>query len=252
MEELVSCIDEHTEYFRSYLEALPKGERRVYISVLDLWRSSSASEIAKRARMDIRSVSPLIGRLVERNFVTPEGSGKKQRYTTTERLYRIYYKLRREHDGETIVKDLIHFMTVFYSDEELAKMSEIEKVPQSPTIREGIKRAVVEWPQLGSSFPNKVQPRGTDKESIKQLFKEGSAHIDRKEFEAAFAAYDEVTKRFGSSNEDKLQELVAMAWNLKGLLQAQREEFEAAIEAYDEAIKRFGSSDNVELQEWGR
>ena len=259
MEELVSCIDEHTEYFRSHLEVLPKGERRVYISVLDLWQSSSASEIATRARMDIRSVSTLIGRLVERNFVTAEGSGKKRRYATTERLYRIYYKLRREHDETTVVEDLIHFMTVFYSHDELAEMSDrlIEEAKQSPTIREGIRRAVVERPQLGSLFPNMARPSIdrtssltaiTDNESVKQLFEEASAHEELGQFEAAIEAYDEVIKRFDSNNE--LQEEVAWALSDKGHAYEELGQFEAAIEAYDEAIKRFGSSNEQFWVAW--
>ena len=63
MEELVMLIDDHTEYFRGHLEVLPKGERRVYISVIDLWQPSSTGEIAVRARMDVRPVSTLLGYL---------------------------------------------------------------------------------------------------------------------------------------------------------------------------------------------
>ena len=39
MEELVTLIDEHTEYFRSHLEVLAKTERRVYLAVIDLWQA---------------------------------------------------------------------------------------------------------------------------------------------------------------------------------------------------------------------
>ena len=69
MEELVELIDDHTEYFRGHLEVLAKGERRVYIAVIDLWQPSSTGEIAARARMDVRPVSTLLGRLVERGAV---------------------------------------------------------------------------------------------------------------------------------------------------------------------------------------
>ena len=41
-----------------------------------------------------------------------------------ERLYGIYYKLRRERDEAAIVRNLIHFMAVFYSKPELSEMSE--------------------------------------------------------------------------------------------------------------------------------
>ena len=54
MEELVTLVDEHTEYFRGHLEVFAKTERRVYVAVLDLWRLSTPGEIAARARMDIR------------------------------------------------------------------------------------------------------------------------------------------------------------------------------------------------------
>ena len=64
MEELVKLIDDHTEYFRGHLESFAKSERRVYLAVIDLWQPSRTGEIAARARMDVRTVSALLGRLV--------------------------------------------------------------------------------------------------------------------------------------------------------------------------------------------
>jgi hypothetical protein len=46
MEELVTLIDDHTEYFRSHLEVLAKGERRVYLAVIDLWQPSATGDDA--------------------------------------------------------------------------------------------------------------------------------------------------------------------------------------------------------------
>ena len=114
MENLVGLIDDHTEYFRSHLEGFAKTERRVYLSVIDLWQPSSTGEIAARARMDVRAVSTLLGRLVNRGAVVVEGSGKKRLYAAAERLYSIYYKLRRERDEAVVVRNLIQFMTAFY------------------------------------------------------------------------------------------------------------------------------------------
>ena len=119
MEELVILIDEHTEYFRGHLEVLPKGERRVYVSLIDLWRPSSTGEIAERARMDVRATSTLLGRLVTKGLVGFEGTGQRRRYAATERLYAIYYKLRRERDEAAIVFNLIRFMAAFYSGDGL-------------------------------------------------------------------------------------------------------------------------------------
>lgn len=120
MEEMVALIDEHTEYFRSHLDSLAKVERRVYLAMIDLWQPSYTGEIAARARMDIRTVSALLGRLADRGVVAVEGGGRKRRYTSTQRLYSIYYKLRRERDEAVVVRDLVHFMAAFYTGEENA------------------------------------------------------------------------------------------------------------------------------------
>lgn len=116
MEELVRLVDENTEYFRGHLEVLPKSERRVYIAVIDLWQPSSTSEIAARARMDIRKVSTMLGRLAERGAVLPQSSEPRSKrfYTAAEPLYSIYYKLRRERDEAAVVENLIRFMMAFY------------------------------------------------------------------------------------------------------------------------------------------
>ena len=143
MEELVTLIDEHTEYFRSHLEVLAKTERRVYLAIIDLWRPSSTAEIAARARMDVRTVSTMLGRLVERGAIIAEGSGRKRLYAAAERLYSIYYKLRRERDEAAVVENLIRFMVVFYNEKEQAEVFPklIQEAAESPVLREGIKRA---------------------------------------------------------------------------------------------------------------
>ena len=110
MEELVTLVDEHTEYFRGHLEALAKTERRVYLAVIDLWQPSAAGEIAARSRLDVRTVSTMLGRLADRGAVIAEGTGRKRRYAAAERLYSIYYKLRRERDEAAVVQNLIRFM----------------------------------------------------------------------------------------------------------------------------------------------
>ena len=120
MQELVRLIDDHTEYFRSHLHSIPKTERRVYVALIDLWQPSTAGEIAARARMDIRKVSALLGRLVERGAISASGRGNRRHYAATQRLYSIYYKLRRERNEEAIVTSLVRFMVVFYGDREVA------------------------------------------------------------------------------------------------------------------------------------
>ena len=150
MEELVRLIDEHTEYFRGHLEVLPKSERRVYIAIIDLWQPSSNGEIAERARMDVRVVSTMLGRLIDRGVVMPDPStGRKKRlYSAAEPLYTIYYKLRRERDEAAVVESLIRFMVAFYDTSVLYPVFDTlwSDVKESPSLLNGIDRALTKRP----------------------------------------------------------------------------------------------------------
>ncbi len=274
MEELVKLIDEHTEYFRSHLEVLAKTERRVYIAVIDLWQASRTGEIAARARMDVRTVSTMLGRLVDRGVVIVEGSGKKRLYSA-ERLYSIYYKLRRERDEAAVIGSFIYFMVSFYSEDELAEMSGtlMAEAAKSKAIREGIKRAMAELPQVNSVFSSMAWPgveglsnqtSTIDDEVVERfgasdtpkvqvsvawaLVDEGNTQSERGEFAAALAVYDEVVERFGESDVPKVQVPVASALIDEGNTQRARGEFAAAIAVYDEVVERFGGSATSELQ----
>ena len=150
MSELVTLIDEHTEYFRGHLEVLAKTERRVYVAVIDLWQPSSASEIAARARVDIRVASTMLGRLVERGAVVRQGRGRKRLYAAAEPLYSMYYKLRRERDEAAVVENLIRFMVACYDIDDLLKFYAplSMEAAKSEALRRGIRRALAARPTL--------------------------------------------------------------------------------------------------------
>ena len=246
LEEMVQLVDEHTEYFRGFLEALGKTERRVYLAVVDLWRPSSAGEIAARARLGIRVVSTMLGRLVGRGAVTAEGKGGKRLYAAAERLYSIYYKLRRERGEAAVVQHLIRFMTVFYSRGELAEMFGMlqKEAAQWPTIREGIERAMAEDPQIRGVL------RDVDLEEVQRLVAQGREHTRSGETEAAIAAYDELVRRYGSSNAPDVQVWIARALYDKGRLQGKSGDAEAAITACNEMVKRYGDSAAPDIRYW--
>ena len=232
LEELVALVDDHTEYFRSHLEHIAKTERRVYLAVIDLWQASSAQEIAERARMDVRTVSALIARLVDRGAVLVEGTGRKRKYAAAERLYSIYYKLRRERDEAGLVRNLVQFMTVFYHDNELPEMVGMWRVEaaQSPAIREGLERALAD--RDAPEFRVRV---------VKVLLDEGVAHGQRGEYEAALAACDELVAHYGASDAPELQVQVAKALLFKGDRQVRIGRAEEALQTSDEFDHRFGA-----------
>ena len=278
MDELVALIDDHTEYFRSHLEGMAKTERRVYLAVIDLWRPSSAAEIADRARLDVRTVSAMLGRIVERGAVMAEERERKRSYFAAERLYCIYYKMRRERDEAEIVRQFVYFMSVFYSEDEIRDMLPLwkEEAAQSPAIHEGIVRAVAELAHIRDIVPERsrwgltedigdteagitaygdvVARFGSSEAPELQklvadaLFDKAIAQERVGDVEAGIAVYDDIVARFGSSEAPELQKLVAIALFNKGVAQGRAGDVEAGITTYDDVVARFGNSEAPELQ----
>ena len=259
MEQLVRLIDDHTEYFRGHLEVFAKTERRVYLAAIDLWQPSSTGEIAARARMDVRAVSTLLGRLVERGAVVVERRGKKRLYAAAERLFSIYYKLRRERDEAAVVRNLIHFMAVFYSEAELDEWSRAVTMEATrwPAIREGITRAISEWPQIGRIFSGEEwrsigqvsdQTAAFDYDRAERFWSELKAAYEGRRFEKAI----EIADQFSASQRTGLPQApdsaVARILHAKGLALEKLGESETAIAAWDEVVERFGAGSAPEIQ----
>ena len=120
MADLLDLVDDHTEYFKSHLESLPAQERRVYLALAALWKPAAAREIAEHARLDPSQCSAQLARLGERGVVqVAGGSARRKRYYLTERLYNIYYLLRRRRGPDPLVEALVRFMESYYSPREL-------------------------------------------------------------------------------------------------------------------------------------
>lgn len=265
MEELVGLVDDHTEYFRGHLEALAPTERRVYLATIDLWQPSSTSEIAARARMDVRSVSSLLGRLIDRDMVKDHGTGRKRLYSAAERLYSIYYKIRRERGEAAIVHYLIRFMAVFYTKQELITMAETFRIEAAgfPIIKEGLDRARAEIPHFDYLYDQAVsivaEPEPSDlgiqnpsQSGLSQrqqlLFRVGPKWLEgnllylRGHFDAAIPVYVSIVEEFGSIKTPDVEIVVAMASLSIGHIYERKGDYDSAIASYDEMIDQFGNS----------
>ena len=250
MEQLVRLIDDHTEYFRSHLEGFAKTERRVYLAILDLWQPSTPREITTRARLDVRTVSTMLSRLVNRGAVIAEGGGRKRLYSGAERLYGIYYKLRRERDDAAVVSNLIRFMAVFYSAPELAQMAQklSMEAARSPLILEGMERAIEVSPSDGATSPEALMITAQAHNQAVAIKYPQSRSRKPDDLKAALEATNRVIERLGSSDSVQSQTMVAEALFNKGLAQGQLDEFKAEIATYDQLLTRYGDSDSPELQ----
>ena len=124
MAHLLDLVDDHTEYFKGHLESLPAQERRVYLALAALWKPATTREIANQARLETSTCSAQLARLGERGVVrVAGGSARRKQYYLTERLYNIYYLLRRRRGPDRLVEALIHFMESYYSPPELKDIS---------------------------------------------------------------------------------------------------------------------------------
>lgn len=124
MANLRNLVDDHTEYFKSHLEALPAQERRVYLALAELWKPASAREIANRVRIGTSQCSAQLARLITRGAVETDGGTRRKLYYLTERLFNIYYLMRRSPHGQApLVEALVGFMESYYWPSELRRVT---------------------------------------------------------------------------------------------------------------------------------
>lgn len=122
MVNLNQLIDQNTEYFKSQLDALPSMERKVFAALLDAWDPQSAKQIAEQARVNTNTASTMLGRLSDRGAVIRgPAEGRATIYYAAERLFNIYYLMRRRSHPSNRVRALVSFMTGYYDQDELVK-----------------------------------------------------------------------------------------------------------------------------------
>ena len=125
MDDLMQLVDDHTEYFRNNLRNLPPVERKVYVALAELWDPATAREVADVARLNVNKTSSLLRRLMERGAVIlADGRKRTKLYQVAERMYNIYYLMRRRGAPSGRIKAFVNFMVSFYGQEELVKLTQ--------------------------------------------------------------------------------------------------------------------------------
>ena len=281
MESLVTLIDGHTDYFRSLLDSLSGAQQRVYVALLDLWQPSNASEIAARARLDIRVVSTMLGRLVDRGAVTVTGSRRKRLYSAAQRLHCIYYKLRREGGEAAVVRSVLRFMNVYYneSDREWIVRRALSDATQSPAISGALSRMFANHPRLaplvsgpghasGSSRPTddvvpfvpppaeeaaeSSGPCETEVGSADGLGEHVFAAFQEQDYERVVKLADEVLDIEGGDWSPMAAKSLAVVSLVKATAQIALGDPDGAIVAFDTAISHIADGDEPDLQRlWG-
>ena len=256
MADLLDLVDDHTEYFKSHLDALPAQERRVYLALAGLWIPATAREIAERARLDTSKSSAQLARLVQRGSVeVTGGSARRKQYYLTERLYNIYYLMRRSRGMAPLVEALIQFMEAYYSPSEL-KGFVIRTVREAMSLDDNAKRIhqiafdrLLESPSLSvhreelSTLTSWIHPLAPgDAGAAKVLFNRALEMAEMGQESDAITLWDEAIRLLETSNAAEDLENLATALNNKGTSLEILNRTDEAIATWDEVVRRFGSS----------
>lgn len=117
-EEIKLLIDENTDYFKSRIEILPPQERKVFVALLEFWKPVPASMIAETTKIKRTSLPPILDRLQNRGYVAqvryPHIRGSH--YHVRERLFSIYWQMRRGGNAAERVRAFIEFIVIYYGD----------------------------------------------------------------------------------------------------------------------------------------
>jgi tetratricopeptide (TPR) repeat protein len=278
MANLSQLIDEHTDYFKSHLDSLAAAERKVFTALLDLWDPKGARDIATAARMGVSQSSALLNRLVSRGAVmVVPAKGRKKLYQATERLYNIYYLMRRRNHPSSRVRAVVAFMVNFYPSEELVDATAQlagEACLLTPMDRidhfyayQGI-WDVIKLPELRKNLlkatPSSFFDAPDAPESIQQLQsillqdqqQEGWEEISKigelfelSQYEEVLTISDRLIHRLEKCTELTLLELLASIFFIKGNILGKMGRPEEKIAVYDEIIHRFENSAELPLLE---
>ena len=262
MADLLDLVDDHTEYFKSHLDALPAQERKVYLALADLWKPANAREIADRARLGTSKCSAQLARLVDRGAVEVSGgSARRKLYYLTERLYNIYYLMRRARGPAPLIDALIRFMEAYYSTDELrdfgTRMARealgfdggalalyrlaFERLVGLPSLKAHREELLSLAASAFAYAPSEFSPVSPAPSAARELLAKALALAEGGRLQDAVAVWDEVIQRFGKSDKPADVEQVSLALVNKGKALGGLGRAEEALAVLDGVVQRFGT-----------
>ncbi len=127
MRDLTHLVDDNTTYFKANVESLPARERKVFVTLAELWNPSTSREVADAARLEANKTSALLHRLVERGAVSIARQKKRRKwFQVAERLYNVYHLMRRRGAPGNHIRLVVEFLIHMYEGDELrSRMQDI-------------------------------------------------------------------------------------------------------------------------------
>ena len=232
-------IDQNTEYFKSQLDALPAIERKVFVTLLEMWDPGTARQIAKAARVSTNSASAMLSRLTDRGLVTKESiQSPPAIYVAAERLFNIYYLMRRHNHPSSRVRALVSFMMFYYDSEELIDTT-------ASLVREACRYEPTRRDDYHSTFYEILSSSTVD---VRQKIIGLTSPDFIQSFQDHYDASQELTRHFRSGEEED-EESLGIQSILGGIeVELQEGDFDAAYALAIEAIR----IDDRDVELWMR
>ena len=254
MADLLDLVDDHTEYFKGHLESLPAQERRVYLALADLWKPAFTKEIADRARLETSKCSAQLTRLVERGAVqVAGGTVRRKQYYLSERLYNIYYLLRRNRGPNRLIEALIRFMAAYYSQRELKDIGvRIAREAQGldPKMRSLHQSAFAQLMELPTLAGYREELHAIAPANFAEVPNRISAPTDEAGTEAMGVGQDHRSAARLHGATDAPPEVVAARVLFgKAVALGDQNRVENALATFHELVHRFGESETPALRE---
>ena len=260
LSDLLDLVDEHTAFFKSHLESLPAQERRVYLALAELWKPATSREVAERARMETSKCSAQLRRLMGRGVVSDAGgTDRRKQYYVSERLYNIYYLLRRSRGTDSLVGALVQFMDAYYSQSELQRIvdnmvAELGAVdPHTRLIYQAALERFSSLPQLAWHFYGNYPDHVPDDvrmvtEEASALLERGGDKFENGDLRGALRVLRELLQKFRGHRAPTVRDSVVKALVNSGIILMRQERGEEAMLAFDEAAEMFGAINSQELR----
>ena len=266
---LLDLVDDHTEYFKSHLESLPALERRVYLSLARLWKPATAREVADQSRTDVNKCSALLMRLMERGAVAVVGGTlRRRKYYLTERLYNIYYLLRRDSGSSQAVEALIDFMVCLYSPADLWDVvADIYRETRHPTsdVRELVAQELINKAHLLADIGHEDGAIAIFEQVTDRLrMSKAAGHQNQAavaslnkvlrlnragRYDEGVRACEQMLASFETSREPSIVAAVAIALDRKGRAWDELGNPSEAVYAYEQALDRFATAQMWDLSQ---
>ena len=246
MSDILDLVDDHTEYFKRHIEDLAPQERRVFVALADLWKPATTREIADQARIGTSQCSAQLQRLIARGAVAVDGgTPRRKQYYLVERMYNIYYLLRRG-DTERVVEALLQFMASFYSVPELSAIVGSMIVdasltePRDQAFQVNVFNQFLDLPDL-ADHRDSLEKLATGAAYIADLMKGFKKAFDRGDYLEAILFCDRLLALHHEYGPAPMSYLAVPMMNKANSLY-HLDRYEESLGLYDDVVRRFADT----------